>query len=495
MKVKVAYRCTACGVEAPQYLGRCPECAEWNTFEEKKTEIVKSQSSSRQSLPWADEITPHPLDAVTFTDNQVRYSSGFSELDRVLGGGLIPGGYLLFGGDPGIGKSTLMLQVAQHVACQGKTVLYVAGEESPQQIKLRAHRLGFSGEGILVFSETNIMTIQSEIKDRKPDLVVIDSIQSVYDPDLTGTPGNVSHVKSCAGQLMGLAKGLGITIMLVGHVTKDGMVSVPKLLEHTVDTVLYFEGDQFRNLRILRAVKNRFGNTNEIGVFDMQEHGLSEVENPSELFLSESCFTHQPGSAVIATMEGNRPLLVEVQALVGYTTYPSPRRVSTGIELGRLHQIIAVLERRLGLDFSKVDVYVNVVGGLRIQEPAADLGVALALISSFYQIPVKSKTVIAGEIGLTGEVRPVSQHEGRVSEAEKLGFENILLPKTRKAAVNLTLHGITRLEIRSIQEALRHGLDHAPVIPENSVTSAQAGVQENINRKMETFSGFPLSRE
>jgi len=462
MKVKTSYQCQACGVEVPQYLGRCPECSGWNTFEEKTTQMVKPTAALRQSLVKA-------LNEVTFTDNQVRYSSGFSELDRVLGGGLIPGGYLLFGGDPGIGKSTIMLQVAQNVADQGKTVLYVAGEESAQQIKLRAERLGLSGEGIFILAETNIALIQADIQARKPDLVVIDSIQSVYDPDLTGTPGNVSHIKSCAGQLMGLAKGLDITILLVGHVTKEGTVSGPKLLEHTVDTVLYFEGDPFRNLRILRTVKNRFGSTHEIGVFDMTELGLSDVANPSELFLSESSFMHQPGSAVIATIEGNRPLLVEVQALVGYTTYPSPRRVATGIELGRLHQIIAVLERRLGLDFSKVDVYANVVGGLRIQEPAADLGVALALISSFYQIPVKSKTVIAGEIGLTGEVRPISHREGRVTEAEKLGFARILTPKMR-APLALKLHGITRIEIDSLQEALRHGLDHVPVIREEQET-------------------------
>ncbi len=478
IKTRTVFQCQQCDAELPQYLGRCPECGNWNTLQEKKIQLSKPNASvetHNRAYLFEEQSSAQLLKDICLTDELIRYSSGFPELDRVLGGGFIPGAYVLFGGDPGIGKSTLMLQIAQKIANAEKTVLYVAGEESPHQIKMRAERLGLTGNRILIYPETNISRIQEEIKSTRPDLVVIDSIQSIYDPDLSGTPGNVSQIKECAGQLMIMAKALRVTILLVGHVTKEGAVSGPKLLEHTVDGVLYFEGEKFRNLRILRSVKNRFGNTNEIGVFEIGDTGLTEVANPSELFLSENSYINQPGSAIVATMEGNRPILVEIQSLVGLTTYPSPRRVANGLDISRLHQIIAVLERRLGLDFSKQDIYVNVVGGIRIQEPAADLGIALSLITSCHQVSIKPKTVIAGEIGLTGEVRPISHHDARVSEAEKLGFERIVLPKTRKPAEKQVLHGIQKIEIRSLMEALSHCLDQTAPLPQDNVWKSADG--------------------
>ncbi len=469
-KIKHAYECQECQLEVPQYLGRCPDCGSWNSFIEKKTEVLKPEASAENAsrrFSLEDLSVPQLLKDICLNDSTVRFTSGYPELDRVLGGGFIPGAYVLLGGDPGIGKSTLMLQVAQKVADGGKNVLYVAGEESPHQIKMRAERLELSGQNILIFPETNIYKIQDEIKTARPDLVIIDSIQAIYDPSLSGTPGNIGQIKECAGQLMSIAKALNVTILLIGHVTKEGAVSGPKILEHTVDSVLYFEGEKFRNLRILRSAKNRFGSTNEIGVFEIGESGLTEVLNPSELFLSENSYENQPGSVIVSTIEGNRPLLVEIQALVGLSTYPSPRRIANGIDIGRLHQIIAVLERRIGLDFSKQDVYVNVVGGLRIQEPAADLGIALALISSHHGICIQPKTVISGEIGLTGEVRPINQHDARISEAEKLGFERMVIPKTRKPQSQLQLHGIQQIEIKSLFEALKHCLDPKTALPQD----------------------------
>ncbi len=481
IKIKTIYQCEQCGVEAPQYLGRCPDCGNWNTMIEKKTEVAKGGASSAQQsarrYSFEERYVPQLLQDVQLTDALTRYSSGFPELDRVLGGGFIPGGYFLFGGDPGIGKSTLMLQVAQKVADGGRTVLYVAGEESPHQLKMRAERLGVAGNRILIYPATNIHQIIEEITTSRPDMVVIDSIQSVYDPNMSGTPGNVGQIKECAGQLMGIAKALNVTILLVGHVTKEGAVSGPKLLEHTVDGVLYFEGEKFQNLRILRTVKNRFGNTSEIGVFEIGETGLVEVTNPSELFLSENSYRNEPGSVIVSTVEGNRPLLVEIQALVGFSTYPSPRRVANGVDLSRLHQIIAVLERRLGLNFSKHDIYVNVVGGLRIQEPSADLGVALAIVSCSHEVSIRPRTVIAGEIGLTGEVRPISHNDARIGEAEKLGFERIVLPNARRAQENSQSHGIEQIQIRSLMEALRHCLDRTPAMPQDKSQDNADGVE------------------
>lgn len=434
-KNKVTYLCTECGYSAPSYLGRCPECQSWNSFNEQisikpKTDTLRTRSlASPQEVGSGNRIVR--LSEVTM-DNAEQFSSGFPELDRVLGGGVMPGGYVLVGGDPGIGKSTLMLQTASKVGEQGKFVLYVAGEESPYQIKMRAERLAVAADQISVLPVTNIQQVLEAIKASKPDLVIIDSIQAMYCTDVSGTPGSVSQIKECAAILMEAAKSLNIPIFLIGHVTKEGVVSGPKLLEHTVDAVLYFEGDKYQNLRILRTVKNRFGSTQEIGVFEMAEMGLKEIANPSELFLSQSMLGsagNQPGSVVAATIEGSRPILVEIQALVGQSTYPSPRRVGNGIDANRLHQIVAVLERRLGLDFSRQDIYVNVVGGLRIDEPAADLAIAVAIISSARNLSVIAGTVVTGEIGLTGEIRPVRQCQNRLQEVARIGFQRMLIPR------------------------------------------------------------------
>ena len=453
---KVTYRCEACGATAPSYLGRCPECHGWNTFSEQvsikpKTDTLRTRTLAGVGLANAalEDFTtrgyesPMAVGVLRLSDVRMEmaavYSSGFAELDRVLGGGILPGSYVLVGGDPGIGKSTLMLQVASRVALAlppesaANAVLYVAGEESAFQIKLRAERLQAATDAISVLPATNIHTIVSVLQKQRPQLAIIDSIQSMYCPDVAGTPGSVGQIRECAAILMEAAKGLNIAVFLVGHVTKEGAVAGPKLLEHTVDAVLYFEGDKYQNLRILRSVKNRFGSTQEIGVFEMAETGLREIDNPSALFLSHAGVMGlgQPGSVVAATMEGSRPLLVEIQALVGQSAYASPRRVGNGIDANRLHQIVAVLERRLGLDFSRQDVYVNVVGGLHIDEPAADLGVAIAIISGARNLAVIPGTAVTGEIGLTGEVRPVRQVENRLREAARIGLLRMVTPPLR----------------------------------------------------------------
>lgn len=427
---KVTFLCSACGYTSPSYLGRCPECQAWDVMTEQVT--IKAKTDTLRTRSLLNPTEPQAHQPIKLSDVQmeqtVQFTSGFPELDRVLGGGVMPGGYVLVGGDPGIGKSTLMLQMASQVGLQGKMVLYVAGEESPYQIKLRAERLNVATDKISVLADTNIHQIMTTLRNTQPDLVIIDSIQSMYCADVSGTPGSVSQIKECAAILMEAAKTLNLPIFLVGHVTKDGMVSGPKLLEHTVDAVLYFEGDKYQNLRILRTVKNRFGSTQEIGVFEMAERGLREISNPSELFLSQSSYTSQPGSVVSATMEGSRAILVEIQALVGQSAYATPRRIGNGVEQNRIHQIVAVLERRLGLDFSRQDVYVNVVGGLRIDEPAADLAIAVALIGSHRNLSIQPGTVITGEIGLTGEVRPVRQCQNRLQEAARIGFQRMLIP-------------------------------------------------------------------
>jgi len=498
MPSKVTYLCDACGYVAPSYLGKCPECHAWNTFCEQVSIKANKQngpqrsrtgsllnnsslgSSSYSSSNYGSAPTSFKTPRSTPVDSglqdlaslwpektiQLRRlssvemdeaplcSSGFSELDRVLGGGILPGSYVLIGGDPGIGKSTLMLQMASAFAAKfpptltpvpqqngnGEptinvniaSVLYVAGEESAYQVRLRAERLHVQTELIDVLTSTDIQHIAEVIRQTQPPLVIIDSIQSMYCHEVSGTPGSVTQIRECAAILMEVAKTHNIAIFLIGHVTKEGAVAGPKVLEHTVDAVLYFEGDKYQNLRILRAVKNRFGNTQEIGVFEMVEAGLREIDNPSALFLGNASLfgssAIQAGSVIAATLEGSRPLLVEIQALVGQSTYPSPRRTSNGIDTNRVHQIVAVLERRLGLDFSKQDIYVNVVGGLRIDEPAADLAVAIAIISSLRDIPVIVGSVVTGEIGLTGEIRTISQIDRREKEASRIGFTRIICP-------------------------------------------------------------------
>ncbi len=458
-KDKVQYSCNYCGYISPSYLGKCPECESWSSFTETRIRAAAKAPSlqKREELSQAlggRQTTPIPLQQVQ-AEYASRYTSGYGELDRVLGGGILPGSYVLIGGDPGIGKSTLMLQMAEKIAQQDKTVLYVAGEESPYQIKMRADRLGLISENMLILPETNIDLIVEQIRALQPAAVVIDSIQSVYSPELGGTPGSMAQIRDCAGILMDVAKTLNITIFLVGHVTKEGAVSGPKLLEHTVDAVLYFEGDKYRNLRILRTVKNRFGSTQEIGVFEIQHDGLQEVANPSQLFLSTNSYQNHPGSVIVASLEGSRPILVELQALVGQSTYPSPRRVANGVEHNRLNQIVAVLERRVGLDFSHQDIYVNVVGGLKIDEPAADLGIALAIITSHRNISMLPGTVVSGEIGLTGEVRPISQAEKRIRESERIGFSRMILPVLEEPEMGSELELV---QVNTLLEALQAGL-------------------------------------
>ena len=459
---KTSYHCGDCGYISPSYLGRCPECQNWNSFVEQTTGKAKAENIRGRNISLTTEPAsnkPLRLSDVQM-DTASQYSSGFPELDRVLGGGVMPGGYVLVGGDPGIGKSTLMLQVASKIGHSGKRVLYIAGEESPYQIKMRAQRLGLKTEAIMVLPATNIHAVLETIKTDAPDLVVVDSIQSMYCGDVNGTPGSVSQIKECAALLMEAAKTTNTPIFLIGHVTKDGSVGGPKLLEHTVDAVLYFEGDKYQNLRILRAVKNRFGSTQEIGVFEMREDGLREIDNPSELFLSESSRTNPPGSVVVATVEGSRPILVEIQALVGQSTYPSPRRIGNGVEHNRLHQIVAVLERRLGLDFSRQDVYVNVVGGMRIDEPAADLAIAIAIISSHRNLSVLPGTVVTGEIGLTGEIRPVRNSSNRTQEASRIGFKRLLAPKgedvkAKPAAKSAAQSDFRVITVETLADAIR----------------------------------------
>jgi DNA repair protein RadA/Sms len=445
-KATTQYRCTQCQTTSATYLGRCPACGAWNSLEKLEKAPDTKPGKGLHSAQGAQ-----PLAEVTASQGD-RFTSGFDEVDRVLGGGWVPGGYCLLGGDPGIGKSTLMLQVAEQVAKAGRSVLYVAGEESPAQIKLRADRLGLSADAIWVYPETQIPAILAEVKRLKPSLVVIDSIQTLNHPDYPG--GGLTQIRECAQALMTLAKTEGATVVLIGHVTKEGAVAGPKQLEHMVDTVLYFEGDPFGNLRLLRAVKNRFGATHEVGVFDMRDSGFSEVTNPSVLFLGNS--RQAPGSVVTATVSGSRPILVEVQALVGQAAYANPRRLATGLDNGRLYQIVAILERWLGVDFSRQDIYVNVVGGMRIQEPAADLAVALAIISCARDVTLPPGTVVVGELGLTGEVRPVSQLPARAGEAAKLGFDRFIAANPEHS----------RHPVRSLMEAVQAVLTPARPTPE-----------------------------
>lgn len=425
-KVKTKWVCQNCGYETAKYIGKCPDCGSWGTLVEEK----EVKSSLVQSV--AIDNSPACLINEIEVTESIRISSGFEELDRVLGGGLVQGSLILLAGDPGIGKSTLVLQTAGNICKSGKKLLYVCAEESGSQVKLRAQRLNVNTDNLYVYSQTNLDAVKIQLEELKPEILVIDSIQSVYTSEITSSSGSVSQIRECTNILMDIAKNKNITVIVIGHVTKDGNIAGPKVLEHMVDTVIYFEGDKYKTQRLLRSIKNRFGSTNEIGVFNMVENGLEEVTNPSELFMRERTATATPGSVIIAANEGTRALLVEVQALVGATSYPSPRRVSTGIEYNRLLQIIAVLEKRIGINLSKHDVYVNVIGGVEIDEPAADLGIALAIATCYRDVCVSSDCVIIGEISLSGEIRNVSNLEKRIYEAHKLGFKKAIVPKFNK---------------------------------------------------------------
>lgn len=419
------YFCQSCGYESSKWMGQCPGCHEWNSFvEEFVDKRTQAKTGAKAAHP---QSAPQPISAIELHEEQ-RCSSGMPELDRVLGGGIVSGSMVLVGGDPGIGKSTLLLQVCKNLADQKIRVLYISGEESLQQIKIRAQRIGEFSDDLKLFCETNLDDIRQTIEREKPQVVVIDSIQTMYREEISSAPGSVSQVRESTATLMQIAKGSGVTVFIVGHVTKEGVVAGPRVLEHMVDTVLYFEGDRYASYRILRGVKNRFGSTNEIGVFEMCGDGLREVENPSEYMLSGKP-EHASGSVVACSMEGSRPILIEIQALVCHSNFGIPRRTAAGTDFNRVNLLMAVLEKRLNLKMSECDAYVNIAGGIRMNEPAIDLGIVLALISSFKNRPIDEKTICFGEVGLSGEVRAVSMPAQRVAEAEKLGFTTCILPK------------------------------------------------------------------
>ena len=435
-----------CGHEENKWLGQCPMCKEWNTFVEETVASVKSGTA--KLVKEAEVVSLRQI----ATDYEERLCTGIVELDRVLGGGIVPGSLVLVGGDPGIGKSTLLLQVCQKLCEQKRQVLYISGEESLKQIKLRADCIGKFDEHLSLLCETNLELIRGVIEKRKPDFVVIDSIQTMYDEDIASAPGSVSQVRESTNVFMQLAKGLGISIFIVGYVTKEGTVAGPRVLEHMVDTVLYFEGDRHASYRILRGVKNRFGSTNEIGVFEMRQNGLSEVENPSEFMLNGKP-EHASGSVVACSMEGTRPILIEIQALVCSSNFGMPRRTAAGTDYNRVNLLMAVLEKRAGVHLSNYDAYVNIAGGIKMNEPAIDLGIVMALISSFKNQPINEKTIVFGEVGLSGEVRAVSMPEQRVAEAKKLGFETCIIPEVSVDMVK-NIKGIKVLGVKNINDAI-----------------------------------------
>ena len=423
---KTVFCCQACGYQTPKWMGKCPDCGEWQSFIEE-IKAVKPDQGTIRSLSFP-QTQPVPIDSVKL-EQEDRLLTGISEFDRVLGGGLVSGTLILIGGDPGIGKSTLMLQALNGLAGARRKVLYVSGEESIRQIRIRSQRLTATGSDLLVVSENDIDSILLMADSVQPDVMVIDSIQTMFSPDLTSAPGSVTQVRESAMRLMLLAKRTGTPIFLVGHVTKDGAIAGPRLLEHMVDTVLYFEGDRDHVFRILRAVKNRFGSTNEIGVFEMRENGLNEVANPSAVFLAERP-ENTPGSAVTASMEGTRPILVELQALASSTSFGNPRRTILGIDHNRVALLVAVMEKKLGMHLMGHDIFINVAGGVKIDEPAVDMGIVSAVASSFLDRSILKGTIMFGEVGLTGEVRAIGHVETRIAEAKKMGFTRCLIPKS-----------------------------------------------------------------
>jgi DNA repair protein RadA/Sms len=453
-KVRAVFVCQACGFESSKWLGRCPDCGEWNSFVEERQEVMSSARSRQASLALATGARPKPYDLVDGAEAD-RIPSGIDEFDRVLGGGIVPGSMVLIGGEPGIGKSTLLLQVAHLLARHGGSVLYVSGEESERQIKLRGERLGIAGGPLFLMGETSLERILEQIDELKPAALVVDSVQTIYSTRFPSAPGSISQVREVATQLLFLAKGRGLTTFLIGHVTKDGNLAGPKSLEHIVDTVLYFEGEKHLHHRIVRAVKNRFGAVSEMGVFEMTGTGLKPVANPSALFLAERQ-EGSPGSAVVATLEGSRPMLVEVQALVSPTSFGTPRRMSLGIDPNRTSLLLAVLEKRVGLELLGDDVFVSIAGGLDIPEPAADLGVAAAIASSFRSRPIAAGTALFGEVGLGGEIRGVGQAGLRVREAAQMGFKRCVLPARN---VPSDVDGIELVGVETLDDALSRLLD------------------------------------
>lgn len=452
-KVKSKYVCQNCGYETAGYLGKCPECGSWGSFVEELSTPVEKKTE----VEVFDTTPPMTLDEIEM-NSEIRMSTNISEFDRVLGGGIVQGSLVLIAGDPGIGKSTILLQTSGELCNTGKKVLYISAEESASQIKLRAERLGVKSNTLFIYPQTNLELIKKHIESMKPDLVIVDSIQAIYTSMIQSSAGSVSQIRECCNMLMHIAKSQNISIIVIGHVTKEGNIAGPKVLEHMVDTVIQFEGDKTKTYRILRSIKNRFGNTSEVGIFEMSATGLTEVVNPSELFLKEYNQTQTPGSTIIVTSEGTRPLLVEIQALVGTTPYPAPRRIANGVDTGRVLQILAVLEKRIGLNLSKQDVYVNVIGGIDVNEPAADLGIALAIVTCVRDVVFDPETAIIGEIGLSGEIRAVNHIEKRINEAQKLGFKRIIIPESND--VQEEFKGIQIVKVKRILEAITRGIKH-----------------------------------
>ena len=447
-KTKIQYSCTVCGAQSPKWYGKCPSCGEWNTMEEASVSVSPVKSLSLSGLETAGKVRgsfPVSLREID-TSEEERYHTGLSELDRVLGGGIVKGSLILLSGEPGIGKSTILLQICKYIG-EKHTVLYVSGEESGRQIKLRANRLGVTSENLYILTETNMQDILDKIQQQQPDFVIIDSIQTMNHPEISSAQGSVTQVRECTNAIMRVAKLLEIPIVLVGHVNKDGAIAGPKVLEHIVDAVLYFEGDRHLSYRILRAVKNRYGSTNEIGVFDMGEQGLTQVDNPSMALLAGRP-KHVSGTCVTCVMEGSRPILAEIQGLATSTSFGTPRRMATGFDYNRMSLLLAILEKRAGYYFSNLDAYLNIVGGLRLEEPAVDLAVAMAMVSSLKDIPIQENTILFGEIGLAGEIRSVSHIEARIAEAERMGFEKCIVPYHN----GKQMAGITKIEVIGVKQ-------------------------------------------
>jgi len=452
-KRKTKFICQECGYESPKWMGKCPGCSTWNSMVEEVEKVVANRRGAFAHSE-GTQVAEKPVSIKAIeTVNEARIFTDSNELNRVLGGGIVRGSLVLIGGDPGIGKSTLLLQVSSQLAVKGHSVLYISGEESLRQTKLRAERIGITSDNLLVYAETNLEEISRTIESIQPDFVIIDSIQTVFHPEVTSAPGSVSQVRECTAELMRIGKTKGIAIFIVGHVTKEGSIAGPRLLEHMVDTVLYFEGERHHTYRILRAVKNRFGSTNEMGIFEMKEAGLEEVANPSEIFLEERS-QGASGSTVVASMEGTRPVLVEIQALISPTSFGNPRRMATGTDHNRVSLLMAVLEKRVGMLLQNQDAYLKVAGGVKLDEPAIDLAITVSIASSFRDQPTKPTDCIIGEVGLTGEVRRVSRIEQRVQEAAKLGFERVILPANNLGGWK-SPGGIELIGVSSVAEALR----------------------------------------
>ena len=446
-KAKTIFVCSECGNESPKWLGKCPACNSWNTFYEQKIEKYTETNKIEKKI----NNTPRPLNSYVGQEAN-RTSTGYLELDRVLGGGLVKGSLILLGGEPGIGKSTLILQLCEKVQGEGK-VLYVSGEESAEQIKLRADRLEIKNQDLMFLGETDIDVIKDAISDMKPKLVIIDSIQTMSSDVITAAAGSVSQVREITSQIMRMCKAQQITTIIIGHVTKEGNIAGPRVLEHMVDTVLYLEGERYNTYRILRAVKNRFGSTNEIGMFEMREEGMCEVTNPSDILITER-EDNPSGSCILASVEGTRPILVEVQALTSQTVFGLPKRTANGFDYNRLAVLIAVLEKKAGLSLGNQDVYLNIAGGMKISEPAADLGIIATVASSYKNVPIPQSTVVMGEVGLTGEVRRINLIEKRLKEAEKLGFKACIIPENNKKVLKDN-YKLDIIGVKSIGDMLR----------------------------------------